>query len=35
VEVEPQWRGFLYFLVGDELVVVEPDTYEVVAVIPA
>lgn len=35
VEVEPQWRGYLYFLVGDEVVVVEPDTYEVVAVIPA
>ena len=35
VEIEPQWRGYLYFLVGDEVVVVEPDTYEVVAVIPA
>ena len=35
VEIEPQWRGYLYFLVGDEIVVVEPDTYEVVAVIPA
>lgn len=35
VEIEPEWRGYLYFLVGDEVVVVEPDTYEVVAVLPA
>jgi hypothetical protein len=35
VEVEPQWRGYDYFLVGDEIVVVEPDTFEIVAIIPA
>jgi hypothetical protein len=35
VEIEPEWRGYLYFLVGDEVVVVEPDTYEIVAVLPA
>jgi hypothetical protein len=35
VEIEPQWRGFLYFLVDDEVVVVDPGTYEVVAVLPA
>jgi hypothetical protein len=35
VEIEPQWRGYEYFLVGDEVVVVDPDTLEIVAVIPA
>jgi hypothetical protein len=35
VEIEPQWRGYDYFLVGDEVVVVDPDTLEIVAVIPA
>jgi hypothetical protein len=35
VEIEPQWRGFLYFLVGDQLVIVEPDTLKIVAVIAA
>jgi hypothetical protein len=35
VEIEPAWEGFLYFLVGDEVVVVDPTTYDVVAVLPA
>jgi Protein of unknown function (DUF1236) len=35
VEIEPEWRGYDYFLVGDEVVVVDPDTFEIVAVIPA
>jgi hypothetical protein len=35
VEIEPQWQGFLYFLVGDEVVVVDPSSYEIVAVLPA
>jgi hypothetical protein len=35
VDLEPEWQGYLYFLVGDEVVVVDPDTYEIVAVLPA
>jgi len=35
VVIEPEWRGFEYFLVGDELVVVDPATLEIVAVLPA
>jgi Protein of unknown function (DUF1236) len=35
VDIEPDWEGYLYFLVGDEIVVVDPDTYEIVAVLPA
>ena len=33
VEIEPQWRGFLYFVYGDEVVVVDPNTYAIVAVL--
>jgi hypothetical protein len=33
VEVHPEWRGYKYFLVNDELVIVEPDTLRIVAVI--
>jgi hypothetical protein len=35
VEVEPAWQGYLYFLVGDEIVVVDPYSFEIVAVLPA
>jgi hypothetical protein len=35
VAIAPQWRGFLYFLVGDEVVVLDPVTYDVVAILPA
>lgn len=33
VEIYPQWRGYRYILVGDEIVIVDPDTYMIVAVI--
>jgi hypothetical protein len=35
IEIEPRWRGFEYFLVGDEIVIVDPRLMEIVAVIPA
>ncbi|HUI96166.1 MAG TPA: DUF1236 domain-containing protein [Xanthobacteraceae bacterium] len=35
VEIEPVWRGFEYFLVGDEIVIVDPADLHIVAVIPA
>jgi hypothetical protein len=35
VEIEPSWRGFEYFLVGEEIVVVDPATLRIVAVLPA
>ncbi|MFZ1150423.1 MAG: DUF1236 domain-containing protein [Xanthobacteraceae bacterium] len=31
----PQYRGFDYFLVEDEIVIVDPRTLEIVAIIPA
>jgi hypothetical protein len=33
VEVHPAWRGFRYFVVNDEIVIVEPGTLRIVAVI--
>jgi hypothetical protein len=33
VTVHPEWRGYRYFIVNDEIVVVEPDTLKIVAVI--
>lgn len=33
VVIEPQWRGFLYFVYEDEVVIVSPDDMRIVAVI--
>ncbi len=35
VEIVPEYRDFYFAYVGDEYVIVEPDSYEVVAVLPA
>ena len=35
IEFAPQYRGFEYILVGDEIVIVDPRTHRIVAVIPA
>jgi len=35
VQIEPEWRGFLYFVYEDEVVIVNPSDMRIVAVIPA
>jgi len=35
VTIYPEWRGYEFFLVRDEIVVVDPRTQEIVAVLPA
>jgi hypothetical protein len=35
VVIVPQYRGFKYIVVRDELIILDPDTLEIVAVIPA
>jgi hypothetical protein len=35
IEIEPAWRGYEYFLVGDQIVIVDPHTLHIVAVIEA
>jgi hypothetical protein len=33
IEIEPTWRGYMYFVSGDEIIIVEPRTLEIVAVL--
>jgi hypothetical protein len=35
VRIHPQWRGYKYFVYQDEIVILEPDSLRIVAVIPA
>jgi Protein of unknown function (DUF1236) len=35
VDIVPEYRGFRYFIVRDEVVIVDPETLEIVAIIPA
>jgi len=35
VRIVPEYRGYEYFLVGDEIVIIDPSTLEIVAIIPA
>jgi hypothetical protein len=35
VTIYPEWRGYQYILVRDEIVVIDPNTYEIVAVLNA
>lgn len=34
IEIHPAWRGYLYFIVGDQLIIVEPSSHRIVAVVP-
>jgi hypothetical protein len=33
ITIYPEWRGYDYILVGDEIVVIDPRTHEIVAII--
>jgi hypothetical protein len=35
VQIYPAWRGFMFFIVGDEIVIVEPGSLRIVAILPA
>jgi type IV secretory pathway VirB10-like protein len=35
VEIDPQWRGFLYFVYREEVAIVDPDNMQIVAVVEA
>ena len=35
IAVYPEWRGFDYILVGDEILVIDPGTHEIVAILEA
>ena len=34
VEVNPGWRGFDYFVFNDEIIIVDPRTHRIVAILP-
>jgi hypothetical protein len=33
VRIHPQWRGYVYFIVDDEIIIVEPRTYKIVTIL--
>ena len=33
VEIHPEWRGYIYFVHDDEIIIVEPGTLRIVAVL--
>ena len=35
VRAHPAWRGHMYFLAGDQIVIVEPTTLRIVSILPA
>ena len=35
VEIEPAWRGFKYFMIGDQIVIVDPRSMQIVAIVEA
>jgi hypothetical protein len=35
VEIVPQYQGFDYVIVGDNILIIDPDTMEIVDIIPA
>jgi len=35
INIYPDWRGFDYILVGDEIVIIDPATHEIVAIVEA
>ena len=35
VAIYPEWRGYDYILVGDEILVIDPHTHEIVAILEA
>lgn len=35
VDVYPEWRGFDYILVGDQIIVIDPGSHEIVAILEA
>lgn len=35
IEIYPEWRGYDYILVGDQIIVIEPDRHVIVAVLAA
>jgi uncharacterized membrane protein len=35
IDINPKWRGFDYIMIGDEILVIDPATRDIVAIIGA
>ena len=35
IVIYPEWRGYDYILVGDQIVIIDPRTHEIVAIVAA
>jgi hypothetical protein len=35
VQIQPHWRGYEFILVGNQIIVVNPQTHQIVAVLDA
>ena len=35
VRLYPEWRGYMYFVAGDQIVIVESNTLRIVSILPA
>jgi hypothetical protein len=35
ITIYPQWRGYEYILVGEQIVIIDPRTHEIVAIVEA
>ena len=33
IEIYPAWSGYMYFIVGERIIIVEPDSHKIVAVL--
>ena len=33
VDIEPEWRGFEYFMIGDRMVIIDPRSMEIIAIV--
>jgi hypothetical protein len=33
IEIHPAWRGYMYFIVGEQIIIVEPASHKIVAVL--
>ena len=33
VEIHPEWRSYSYFIVDEEIIIIEPSSYKIIAIL--
>ena len=33
VEIHPEWRSYSYFIVDDEIIIIEPNSFKIIAIL--